>query len=359
MAEQNTDTNQQLKVKQGFIGTLVASAIGAIIFAITGKAILLPIFAIAGFVFYDRPNYIKRKEQERFRILEIEQEALAKEQEKELKAAQKKLKAAQKKNRGNRASLYENIYTVAGYALALQQDLNPYIKKAEDVIKYFKASVVERRIAVEAFNRALDPSFDVDTFVKNYIDNIGRNRDYISYVLTYAYLIACNEDLINPTAKDRLFNLALLLGSSKAALGRLFKTGCAQAKFAQEYDEYFKSGDSSTVKTFADEKYNDRTSSKEAEAEYQKQQQQQQEQQRTQKVNDEDKTNQALEILGLSSKATMDEVKKAYKKLMFKYHPDRLAASGLPEDMIAIYTEKSKAIQVAYDHIKKIYADAM
>ena len=55
----------------------------------------------------------------------------------------------------------------------------------------------------------------------------------------------------------------------------------------------------------------------------------------------------------------MDEVKKAYKKLMFKYHPDRLAASGLPEDMIAIYTEKSKAIQVAYDHIKKIYADAM
>ena len=342
MAEQNTDTNQQLKVKQGFIGTLVASAIGAIIFAITGKAILLPIFAIAGFVFYDRPNYIKRKEQERFRILEIEQEALAKEQEKELKAAQKKLKAAQKKNRGNRASLYENIYTVAGYALALQQDLNPYIKKAEDVIKYFKASVVERRIAVEAFNRALDPSFDVDTFVKNYIDNIGRNRDYISYVLTYAYLIACNEDLINPTAKDRLF-----------------KTGCAQAKFAQEYDEYFKSGDSSTVKTFADEKYNDRTSSKEAEAEYQKQQQQQQEQQRTQKVNDEDKTNQALEILGLSSKATMDEVKKAYKKLMFKYHPDRLAASGLPEDMIAIYTEKSKAIQVAYDHIKKIYADAM
>ena len=101
MAEQNTDTNQQIKVKQGFIGTLVASAIGAIIFAITGKAILLPIFAIAGFVFYDRPNYIKRKEQERFRILEIEQEALAKEQEKELKAAQKKLKAAQKKNRGN------------------------------------------------------------------------------------------------------------------------------------------------------------------------------------------------------------------------------------------------------------------
>lgn len=189
MAEQNTDTNQQLKVKQGFIGTLVASAIGAIIFAITGKAILLPIFAIAGFVFYDRPNYIKRKEQERFRILEIEQEALAKEQEKELKAAQKKLKAAQKKNRGNRASLYENIYTVAGYALALQQDLNPYIKKAEDVIKYFKASTVERRIAVEAFNRALDPSFDVDTFVKNYIDNIGRNRDYISYVLLMLILL--------------------------------------------------------------------------------------------------------------------------------------------------------------------------
>ena len=70
-----------------------------------------------------------------------------------------------------------------------------------------------------------------------------------------------------------------------------------------------------------------------------------------------DKTQEALEILGLDKNATFDDVKKAHKKMMLKYHPDRLAAQGLPEDMITIYTEKAKAVQVAFDYLKKLYSD--
>ena len=49
------------------------------------------------------------------------------------------------------------------------------------------------------------------------------------------------------------------------------------------------------------------------------------------------------EILGLSRSASEDEIKKAYRKLALKYHPDRA-----PEDKKKIYEEKFKEISQAY-----------
>lgn len=53
------------------------------------------------------------------------------------------------------------------------------------------------------------------------------------------------------------------------------------------------------------------------------------------------------EILGISSTATDDEVKKAYRTLSKKYHPD--ANVGSPHQ--AEYTEMFKKVQNAYDDI--------
>ena len=55
----------------------------------------------------------------------------------------------------------------------------------------------------------------------------------------------------------------------------------------------------------------------------------------------------------MSKDSTDAEVKRAYRKLMSQYHPDKLIGQGMPEDMIAMATEQSKEIQVAYDLIKK------
>ena len=38
---------------------------------------------------------------------------------------------------------------------------------------------------------------------------------------------------------------------------------------------------------------------------------------------------------------------------MSQYHPDKLTGQGLPDDMIAMATEKTKEIQLAYDLIQK------
>ncbi len=61
----------------------------------------------------------------------------------------------------------------------------------------------------------------------------------------------------------------------------------------------------------------------------------------------------AYEALGVTAEASDADIKKAYRKLMSQYHPDKLMGQGLPEDMIKAATERSQEIQAAYDLIKK------
>ena len=52
--------------------------------------------------------------------------------------------------------------------------------------------------------------------------------------------------------------------------------------------------------------------------------------------------NDYYQILGVSKNATTDEIKKAYRNLAFKYHPDRNPGDKAAE-------EKFKQISAAYD----------
>jgi DnaJ like chaperone protein len=61
----------------------------------------------------------------------------------------------------------------------------------------------------------------------------------------------------------------------------------------------------------------------------------------------------AYQTLGVAPQATPEEIKKAYRRKMRAHHPDRLIAKGLPEAMIKLATEKTQAIQKAYEAIKK------
>ena len=56
-------------------------------------------------------------------------------------------------------------------------------------------------------------------------------------------------------------------------------------------------------------------------------------------------------VLGIDSSATDDEVKKAYRKMAMKYHPDRVA--GMSEEMQRNAAEQMKEINEAYEVIKE------
>lgn len=185
--------------------------------------------------------------------------------------------------------------------------------------------------------------------MENYLLYIGKNRDYINYVLTYALIIATVDDNIHYDAKDRLVAIGKAMGSSMAALKRLFKSNGAEARFAREFEKQSQENlsDSTSVSSFESKNSSSgkKKSKKSSSSSY--------------NHTGAEKTSEALDILQLDVSATFDDIKKAYKKLMLKYHPDRLASQGLSEDMVAIYTDKAKAIQAAFDYLKKLYSEVI
>jgi DnaJ like chaperone protein len=61
--------------------------------------------------------------------------------------------------------------------------------------------------------------------------------------------------------------------------------------------------------------------------------------------------NNAYQILEITPDANEDEIKKAYRKMAVKYHPDKVAHLG--DDVKKAATEKFQKVQAAYDEIKK------
>ncbi len=61
----------------------------------------------------------------------------------------------------------------------------------------------------------------------------------------------------------------------------------------------------------------------------------------------------AYQALGIKESDTDASIKKAYRRLVREFHPDKLMGQGVPEDMIKVATERSQEIQVAYDLVKK------
>jgi DnaJ like chaperone protein len=60
----------------------------------------------------------------------------------------------------------------------------------------------------------------------------------------------------------------------------------------------------------------------------------------------------AYQILEVDSKATDDEVAKAYRRQLSKHHPDKLKANGLPDSMLEHAKQRTQQIIEAYELIK-------
>jgi len=64
-----------------------------------------------------------------------------------------------------------------------------------------------------------------------------------------------------------------------------------------------------------------------------------------------DSSESSYKILEITKSSTDDEVKKAYRKMVKKYHPDKLRHLG--EEHSKGAEEKFRQVQKAYEHIQK------
>lgn len=60
----------------------------------------------------------------------------------------------------------------------------------------------------------------------------------------------------------------------------------------------------------------------------------------------------AYSTLGVNEDDTPSTIKRAYRKLMNEYHPDKLVSKGLPKEMLESAKQRAQEIQSAYEKIK-------
>ena len=65
---------------------------------------------------------------------------------------------------------------------------------------------------------------------------------------------------------------------------------------------------------------------------------------------DKNNINNSYSILGISSNASIEEIKKSYRKLIKKYHPDKL--QDVSDDVVKMAKSKFQSVQDAYSKIK-------
>ncbi len=69
-------------------------------------------------------------------------------------------------------------------------------------------------------------------------------------------------------------------------------------------------------------------------------------------VNQGQSLQQSYASLGIKAEASAKEIKRAYRKLVSQYHPDKLISQGLPEEMMEMSKKRVREINAAYDKIK-------
>jgi len=73
-----------------------------------------------------------------------------------------------------------------------------------------------------------------------------------------------------------------------------------------------------------------------------------------QAVNKPQSLSQSYAALGLKTEASAQDVKRAYRKLVSQYHPDKLSSQGLPDEIMDMAKRRVYEINTAYNRIKSL-----
>lgn len=245
-------------------------------------------------------------------------------------------------------ALVDITFSFMGYIARGAGRINEeHIGSAYSVMEMMQLDENARKTAMTAFNAGKQPDFNIDAKVAELKAIIGDNDAFVDYILEIQIQVALSDGVLAKQEHDRLIILAASLGVSVQSMERLITIRYSEMMFSQRFRNSGYDYQQSSQENYQ----NDRNSS--YESGYGKGNSEDESCSYNGNYSSQSKLDAAYKVLGIEKSASDDEVKKAHRRLMLKYHPDRLASQGLTEEMIRMYTEKAKDIQAAFDTIKK------
>ena len=179
------------------------------------------------------------------------------------------------------------------------------IAHVEQFMQKLGMTTAHRQQAIAWFKQGTAAEFEIEPACRKFMAVCGHTHNLKEMLLIYLIVMALADGHYHPEEEKLLIVIAGYLGYGPEAFKRLLDMVLNQSHFA--------GGQVSTGAALDD----------------------------------------AYKALGVSRDSTDAEVKRAWRKLMSQYHPDKLMGQGLPDDMIKMATEQAKEIQLAYDLIRK------
>lgn len=170
-----------------------------------------------------------------------------------------------------------------------------------------------RQQAQDAFREGKMAGFPLKERMKKFKRSCRARADLMLLFLEIQIQVAFADGSLDPAERDVLHQIAQYLGFSTQDLDRLLEMIVAGESFHQGQGGRHQSSQVSQKQLLSN----------------------------------------AYKVLGVEAKASKQEIKKAYKKLMAQHHPDKLVAKGLPAEMMEVAKQKTQDIQAAYDLISK------
>jgi len=218
--------------------------------------------------------------------------------------------------RSNRQRVFlETVFQLMGrLAKADGRVSESEIKHTERFMDQLGMQAERRREAIALFKAGSDPAFDVDQALQRFRNSCGKSAHLSHLLMVYLLGVAVADGQLDQAEEQMIRNMGAKLGMSPVALDRLIAMTRGQDQFGGGY-----TGGSSGQRA----------------------------------PSTADSLSAAYQALGVSADDSDSVVKRAYRKLMSEFHPDKLIGQGVPEDMVRVATERSQEIQKAYDVIKK------
>lgn len=174
-----------------------------------------------------------------------------------------------------------------------------------------------RERAQDAFRRGKSPDYALEQELMKLSRLVRGRRDLLMVFLEVQMSGVVADGKIDPIERQVIDRIAKVLGFSPLMIEQLFTRWEAESRFQQDRQNssgYQQSGSTGYSHYSLDDAY---------------------------------------QLLGVSSSATDQDVKRGYRRQMSQHHPDKLVSKGLPPEMLEVAKRKAQQIQEAYEMIKQ------